>query len=88
MTDSNLTSEIRLGHGEVLLRDKVWEVVVDKWNPAEYDVGIMSDYPDSWDLVDSDGNHWDWKASQLTEDEDKAVTAALHTLDPPGYDYD
>lgn len=75
--------------GRVLLRGKLWAFTNVKWCPAEPDVGIMSDYPDSFDLEDADGNLWDWNKDQLTDEEDKVVTAALSGLEhEPDYDYE
>lgn len=73
----------------VLLRGKLWEFDNVTWCGAEPDVGIMSDYVDSFDLQDTDGNLWDWDKEQLTDEEDKAVNEALCKLTHErDYDYD
>lgn len=65
----------------VTLRGKQWEVTNIEWAGAEPDVGIMSDYVDSFDLKDVEtGTSWDWDKDQLTNEEDKLVNAALSNL--------
>lgn len=94
MSESRPTAEHMVSDpGRVLLRGKLWEFVDVKWCGAEPDVGIMSDYVDSFDLQDADGNLWDWDKEQLTEAEDKVVNDALcilvHEPDAQGdYDYE
>lgn len=66
--------------GRVLLRGKLWTFTDVKWCGAEPDVGIMSAYPEGFDLEDADGNLWDWDKDQLTEAEDKVVNEALCML--------
>lgn len=73
--------------GSVLLRGRVWEIVNVTWEGADRSVGIMSDYVDSYDLEDDDGNRWNWDKDQLTSDEEKAVDAVLCKLERD-YDYD
>lgn len=79
--------------GRVLLRGKLWTFTDVKWCGAEPDVGIMSAYPEGFDLEDADGNLWDWDKDQLTDEEDKVVNTALsllvHEPDAQGdYEYD
>lgn len=87
-----MTENKEIPFGSVLLRGKVWEIVNIAWCGAEPDVGIMSDYVDSYDLEDDDGNRWDWDKEQLTSAEEKAVDEVLYKLardyDPQGdYEY-
>ena len=77
---------IAAGIGQVVLRGKLWEFENVEWAPAEYDVGIMSAYPTGFDLMDADGNLWDWEKDKLTDEETGAVDAALSQLDQPEYE--
>ena len=96
MTDRNVTAEKELvaGDGEVILRGKVWEFVDIRWCGADPDVGLMSDYVDTFDLRDAEGNMWDWDKDQPTEAENKILDEALcklvHEPDEwdPYYDYE
>lgn len=88
-----LTSTTVADPGRVLLRGKLWEFVDVTWCGAEPDVGIMSNFVDSFNLQDADGNLWDWDRDQLTEAEDKVVNMALgllvHEPDAQGdYEYE
>ena len=71
--------------GRIILRGKFWTFTNVKWNRAEPDVGIMSDYPDSFDLEDEHGNLWDWSKEQLTDEEDKVVNECLGVINHEDY---
>ena len=72
----------------VTLRGKVWTVENIVWNGAEPDVGIMSSYVDTYDLVDEGGNVWDWNTEVMTPEEEKAVDAVISNMVQEYDDYE